>query len=143
VIAAGAALIASIVCCALAMGSSFWRKPRLPGHTSSAGAATLPLEAEYMWFFRDLAKHAVDSKAHLAYVEKGQDLTERDEIRARLSQALAMAPHVQARAQAINAGFGLLAIALIDPVRVHRRRLSCACGTVMRDVALEPQSLLV
>jgi hypothetical protein len=106
---AGAALVGSIVCCAQVMASSFWKKPPLAGHRREA-SLRLPLEAEYMWFFRDLAQHA---SAPDDYVTIGSEMSQSDETRARLSQALAMAPNVRRRAWWVNSAFGLIAIALI------------------------------
>jgi hypothetical protein len=101
---AGVALVASILCCAQATASTFWKKLFV------TATDTPPLEPEHMWFFRDLAKHAAHPETFIA---RGTKMSEEDEVRARLSQSLAMAPNVLDRARQVNTAFALLAITLI------------------------------
>lgn len=102
--AAGIALIASIGCCASAMISTHWRRVK------PLRQKPTPLDPEHMWFFKDVAGHASNPQCFLA---RGAQLHEADEVRARLRQALNMAPNVRSRARWVNAGFAFLAGALV------------------------------
>jgi hypothetical protein len=77
--AAGLALVASIGCCALAMISTYWRRLKPLRRKATE------LDPEHMWFFKDIAHFASNPQR---FIDRGAQLHEPDEVRARLRQIL-------------------------------------------------------
>ena len=96
---AGAALVASVLSCALALFSRHRREPH-----AGAGA----YEPAHMWFYAQIA--GLDPKQ---FVERTAQADSEFEVRARLGQVAIMAPIMVRRAQWVNRAFASTALSFV------------------------------